>query len=268
MKQKEGRVVLEALENNKREVLNGQGYVEIVDMMGDDYRILETARVSTGAQARKGDEKDRNLIRYLYKNQHMTPFESVVTTWKVKAPLFIVNQLERHRSMSFNEESTRYTQMNNEYYIPESFRQQSTSNKQSSTGIVDNNSELIYDYTYSIEDSFGNYESLIEDGVAREQARMVLPVALMKNLFITVNLRNLFHFLELRLDEHAQYEIRVYAEAILNILKSIDGLKWSIEVFEEIFQLNQCIQWKLKEEKDVGYFIDYVKKYETKSNTL
>lgn len=252
---------------NRREVLNNQGFIELVDIMGDDYRILETARVSTGAQARKGDEKDRNLIRYLYKNQHMTPFEQVVTTWKMKAPLFVVNQLERHRTMSFNEESTRYSEMKNEYYTPETFRQQSTSNKQSSSGIVEHNSDLIYDYIYSIEDSFDDYEELLEDGVAREQARMVLPTAIMKNLYFTVNLRNLFHFLELRLHNHAQYEIRVYAEAILNILEYQNGLKWSIGVFNEFRELRYAFQEAVNTAgKDTSELLEYLQQYNKKGN--
>lgn len=219
---------------DQRDVLD-KGYIELVDLMGDDYRILQTARVSTGAKPSKGDEKDRGLIRYLYNNEHMTPFESVVTTWRMKAPIFVARQHFRHRTMSPNEASQRYTVVDSEYYVPDYFRIQSEYNHQASVKCMDEktNNMLKIDYMNTMEYIIEEYNYMLEDGIAREQARMILPTSMYTNYYFTVNLRNLFHFLELRLDEKAQYELRQYAESILDILRNIDGLKWSLEVFEE-----------------------------------
>ena len=219
---------------NKIEVLD-HGFVELVDFMGDDYRILQSARVSTGGAAQKGDKQDRGLIRYLYSNKHLSPFEQVVFTFHVKMPIMVARQWMRHRTFSYNEYSLRYSEAIKEYYIPENFRIQGDKNHQGSGESVDETNNFIFKDAYidGVENSLNLYEGYIEDGVARELARNVLPVSLYTEVYMTVNLRNLLHFLELRMHEHSQMEIRVYAEAILQILRGIDELKWTIEIFME-----------------------------------
>ena len=108
------------------------GEVELIDRMGDDYRILQSARVSTGSSAKKGDKEDRGLIRYLYKNQHLSPFEQVQFTFRIKCPIFVARQWFRHRTFSYNEYSGRYSKMIEEMYLPENFRVQGIKNHQGS----------------------------------------------------------------------------------------------------------------------------------------
>ena len=219
----------------KEQVLD-HGSVELIDYMGNDYRILQAARVSTGADAIKGDVKDRALIRYLYMNQHSSPFEQVVFTWKLKTPLFIANQWVRHRTGKFNFASARYQKLPTIDYKPDEFRIQDTKNKQNSfTGFTpEQNAQLISMYQDLLDHSNEVYDYMTEQGVAREQARGIMPMARYTEFFFTIDLRNLFHFLELRLHEHAQYEIRVFAESILRQLEDIPELKWSVEVFNEM----------------------------------
>lgn len=224
-----------------RSVLNN-GYIQLVSIMGDDYRILESARISTGANPVKGDEKDQGLIRYLYKNKHLSPFEQVVTTWRVNLPIFVARQWMRHRTQSFNEKSARYTELPKQFYIPEEFRLQSTTNKQGSgKDIVEGKEkeELYHTYIDSMDDIYLSYDELLQAGVAKEMARFVLPMAQYTEFYTTVNLRNLFQFLTLRLHSHAQLEIRLYAEAMLDILKSLSYLKWSVSAFEEFRELDE-----------------------------
>lgn len=221
------------------------GYIELVDYMGNDYRILEAARVSTGAQAKKGESKDRNLIRYLYKNKHLSPFEMAVFTFRVKAPIFVARQWFRHRMGSFNEASARYKEFEWEPLRPKIYRVQDTKNKQNSSGMLiadDHNSatDLVENAYTEAEISYGK---LLHLGVAREQARIVMPVGQYTEFMWTVNLRSLLHFLELRLHPHAQKEIRDYADAILSILHSLENeFKWTLEIFQEGMLLQYAIQ--------------------------
>jgi thymidylate synthase (FAD) len=219
-------------EHTRKNVLD-HGFIELVDYMGDDYRILQSARVSTGGVAQKGNDKDKKLIRYLYKNEHLTPFEQVTMTFHVKCPIFVARQWMRHRTMSFNEYSGRYSKMIDDKYVPVSIKCQSKKNHQGAEGIHENNLKRLRTIIEAYDFSQDRYDFMIDDDVAREQSRIVLPLGQYTEFYFTVNLRNLFHFLELRLDEHAQYEIRVYAQAIMKILNNMDGLKWSVEVFKE-----------------------------------
>lgn len=199
------------------------GYVRIVDVLGSDLSVIRSARVSYDAEWRAGDElKDAKLINYLWKNKHTSPFESVVFTFEVKAPIFVFRQWHRHRTWSYNEVSARYTELPEEFYVPErsQITTQSVSNKQMRTDVIHKNandwSELMRLHNNT---SFALYKSMLEDGVPRELARTVLPVATYSRMFATVNLANLFKFLTLRNHSHAQYEIRVYAEAILKLIE-------------------------------------------------
>jgi thymidylate synthase (FAD) len=210
---------------DKVDVLD-HGFVRLVDHMGDDLSIVRSARVSYNADWRSGDEegKDEKLIKYLWKNKHTSPFESVVFTFEVKAPIFVFRQWHRHRTWSFNEISARYTELDEGYYVPaiEKITTQSKSNKQMRT---DEQHPFAEDIARAIDQSnmlaFEMYRQLLIDGCPRELARSVLPVGAYSRMFATVDLHNLLHFLKLRLHEHSQYEIRVYAEAILTSINPI-----------------------------------------------
>jgi thymidylate synthase (FAD) len=208
---------------SKTNVLD-HGFVRLVDSMGSDLSIARAARVSYDAAWRAGEDQgsDAKLIRYLWKNHHTTPFEAVTFTFEVKAPIFVFRQWHRHRTWSFNELSARYRELPEEVYLP-SLREQSQVNKQGSAGEVDAKlSWELQDHVKGVyEKSFQVYRYLLGKGVARELARSVLPVATYSHMFGTVNLLNLLKFLTLRCDFHAQYEIRVYADAMLDLIRPI-----------------------------------------------
>ena len=208
------------------------GHVKLVDNMGSDLSIVRNARVSYNAEWRAGEDEgsDTRLIRYLYHNHHNTPFESVVFTFDVKAPIFVFRQWHRHRTQSYNELSARYRELPEEYYIPdaEHVGTQSLDSKQSrdihdSLGhtqekMINDSLDLLKDHWTR---SFDLYNYLLAQGWPREIARTHLGVGTYSHMFTTVNLHNLFGFLRERLHQHAQYEIRVYAEAMLELIRPI-----------------------------------------------
>lgn len=209
---------------HKVDVLNG-GFVRLVDYMGSDLSIVRSARVSYDADWRAGDEqKDAKLIAYLMKNKHTSPFESVQFTFEVKAPIFVFRQWHRHRTWAYNEISARYTELDEGYYVPEleQITSQHSSNKQMRTNEQHPDAEWMRrEIVEQNEAAFTTYRTLIERGCPRELARSVLPVGAYSRMFASVNLHNLFHFLRLRLHEHSQYEIRVYAQAMLQLIEPI-----------------------------------------------
>lgn len=202
------------------------GFVRLVDWMGDDLSIVRAARVSYNADWRAGSEEksDAKLLRYLLKNKHTSPLEAVVFNFELKMPMFIARQWHRHRTWAYNEVSARYTELPEEFYIPDlnKITTQSTDNKQMRTEqqhtlADDFRSAMILSNTKSFE----VYKVLLKSGCPRELARSVLPLSTYTRFFGTVNLHNLLHFLTLRCHLHAQYEIRVYAEAILRLISGI-----------------------------------------------
>jgi thymidylate synthase (FAD) len=202
------------------------GHVRLVDHMGSDLSIVRSARVSYNAEWRSGEDegKDSKLINYLIKNRHTTPFESVTFTFEVKAPIMVFRQWHRHRTWAYNEVSARYTELPEEYYIPalEVITLQSASNKQMRTDELHPQGELIRKIMReSNERSFAAYKQLLGIGCPRELARSVLPVATYSHMFATTNLHNMLHFLGLRCHTHAQHEIRVYAVAMLELIRPI-----------------------------------------------
>lgn len=221
----------------KREVLNG-GFVRLVDVMGDDSSIVQMARVSYG-EGTKTVREDRGLIRYLMRNFHTSPFEGVEFKFHVKAPLFVMAQWHRHRTASLNQQSARYSEMPTDYYIPEESRiqKQSKDNKQGS-GEAFTETEargIRIQMMNSSRNSYEVYQKHLEKGVARELARNSMPVSGYTEMYWKMDLHNLFHFLQLRMDPHAQYEIRVYADAIAEIIKEYVPIAW--EAFED-YRLN------------------------------
>ena len=213
------------MQDNKIEVLN-HGHVRLVESMGSDLSIVRNARVSYDAEWRSGEDegKDAKLLDYLVRNHHTSPLESVQFTFDVKAPIFVFRQWHRHRTWSFNEVSARYSVLPEEYYIPEvsQITTQSTSNKQMRTDEVHPHAET---FQRAVSDqcaqAFSLYRRLIAAGMPRELARGVLPMNTFSHMFATVDLHNLSHFLRLRLHAHSQYEIRVYAEAMLKLIEPI-----------------------------------------------
>lgn len=213
------------------------GIVRLIDHMGNDLSIVRNARVSYDAEWRAGEDKgsDSRLINYLYNNGHNTPFEAVTFTFEVKAPIFVFRQWHRHRTQSFNELSARYRELPEEFYIPEPHLvgKQNADNKQMrdvmtadefntlSHGQKEEVENWLIKMNHHNRNAFGLYRQMIADGVPRELARSVLPVSTYSHMFATVNLHNLFRFLSERLHSHAQYEIRVYAEAMLELIEPI-----------------------------------------------
>jgi len=210
---------------NAKRVLD-HGLVRLVDHMGSDLSIVRAARVSYDAEWRAGEDdgKDAKLIGYLMRNRHTSPFEAVTLTFEVKAPIFVFRQWHRHRTWSFNEVSARYTALPEEFYVPavEQITTQSASNKQMrTTERHDDAPQMRNVIDRTCREAFAAYQGLIADGCPRELARGVLPVNTYSHMFASVDLHNLFGFLRLRMHSHAQYEIRVYAEAMLALIEPI-----------------------------------------------
>jgi thymidylate synthase (FAD) len=211
-----------------------KGFVRVIDYMGDDAAIVQAARVSYG-RGTKQVSQDEGLIRYLMRHRHTTPFEMCEIKFHVKLPIFVARQWIRHRTANVNEYSARYSVLDNEFYIPkpEQLSAQSRSNRQGRgavlTGgeaervmaILREDADRLYSHYEEMlnEDTAGNVRDEGRDGLARELARMNLSLNFYTQWYWKVNLHNLFHFLSLRADPHAQYEIRVYADAMLDVVK-------------------------------------------------
>lgn len=202
------------------------GFIRLVDSMGSDLSIVRAARVSYDAAWRAGEDQgsDTRLINYLLKNRHTSPFEVVNFTFEVKAPIFVFRQWHRHRTWRYNEVSARYTELPDEFYLPvlDKITQQATDNKQARTDEQHPHAGPIQHLIdLSCKESMQMYKRLLRMGCPRELARSVLPVSTYSHMFASVDLHNLFHFLSLRAHSHAQYEIRVYAEAIMELIKPV-----------------------------------------------
>lgn len=201
------------------------GYVRLVDHMGDDLSIVRAARVSYDAAWRAGEDQgsDERLIRYLWSHRHTTPFEAVTLTFEVHAPIFVFRQWHRHRTWSFNELSARYRELPTEFYVPQpdQIGSQSINNKQGRTLDGSDRLDSVALYQASCREAFDTYRVLLADGWPRELARSVLPVSTYSTMFATVNLLNLFKFCTLRSDPHAQHEIRVYSDAMLDLIADV-----------------------------------------------
>lgn len=221
---------------------DGISKLEYIDHMGDDLRVVEAARVSysndLGLRVSRSmmqklmPDKDVKLIRYLLDNNHTSPLEHNTVTFMVKCPLFVRSQWHRHRMASYNEVSRRYTSEEIEFYFPtaEELRIQDTKNKQSSVfgsePAWSKNAKYLLLMREQANRSMDLYKRMLGDDIAREQARMVLPQNLYTRFYYTANLHSILHFYRLRADSHAQYEIRVYAEAIGDIMMSLFPVTW------------------------------------------
>ncbi len=212
-----------------------KGFVRLVDYMGGDQRIVQSARVSYG-EGTKSYRQDRALIHYLLRNWHTSPFEQVQLTFHTKMPIFVARQWVRHRTARLNEISGRYSVMKDEFYVPEpeNIRPQSANNKQGrSDERFDPEAEasLVAQFVAEQKQAYSNYEGLLDQNVARELARANLPISMYTEWYWQIDLHNLFHFIRLRIDPHAQYEIRVFAEAMAQCAKAVAPM--AFEAFEE-----------------------------------
>ncbi len=234
------RAVSEGMEAHlyKAHPVLDHGFVRVIDYMGDDGAIVQAARVSYGAGTRHV-QNDEGLIRYLMRHWHSTPFEMCEVKLHVKLPVFVARQWIRHRTANVNEYSARYSILDREFYIPapEHLAAQSTVNNQGRGAVLDGaEAARVLDLLKSDADrSYDNYEAMLsqdgQQGLARELARMNLPMNIYTQWYWKVDLHNLFHFLRLRADAHAQYEIRVYAEIIAACVR--DWVPLAFAAFED-----------------------------------
>jgi thymidylate synthase (FAD) len=218
------------MQPNEIQVLD-RGFVKLIDHMGSDLSVVNAARVSFGKRKDAFDEGDEKLINYLAEHDHTSPFRHTALTFHVKAPIFVFRQWMKHRIASeFNEISGRYVEFpEDEFFVPETFRRQAKVNKQGSEGRVDGDEgaqalELFLD---TCRNSVAQYKKMIALGVCREQARCVLPLGLYSEVYWTVSLQAVAHFIRLRTDSHAQWEIQQYAHAVRGIVEGVfpAGLK-------------------------------------------
>ena len=217
--------------------IHNEGFLRLVEVMGDDHAVVRAARVSYGEES-KGDEADRRLVNYKMEHEHGTPFEHINFTFHIKCPLFVARQWMRHRIGSFNEISGRYVQISENFYQPDIWRANvNPRNKQDSIGINWGNDldEIEEVFAAAIEKSHGAYNHLLQLGVAREQARIVLPLATYTEFYWTVNARSLFNFIRLRISPDAQKEIRDYAEVLLEIGE--ETAPWSFAAFRKKYSV-------------------------------
>ena len=214
------------------------GYVRYIDHLGTDMRIVEAARVSYGG-ASKGEEADKKLLEYLFKNRHTSPFEQCNITFNIKMPIFVMRQFVRHRTFRLNEWSGRYSELKDEFFQPEVWREQDTKNKQGSLPPRVKDSHEMAEWqdlcTKAMEEAYSAaydaYNSLLKYGVAKELARIVLPVGIYTEIYVNVDLHNLVHFWNLRLDPHAQKEIQDVAWAMLTIAEHL--FPWTVTLFDK-----------------------------------
>lgn len=235
------------------------GFVRLIDVMGDDNSIVQAARVSYGVGTKTVNE-DRGLIRYLLRHKHTTPFEMVEFKFHIKLPIFIARQWIRHRTANVNEYSGRYSEMKDEFYLPdlEQLRHQSTLNKQArSEEELDPNvaAEIRKIMLNTQLKLYDEYKGILDKGLAREIARINLPLSNYTEWYWKIDLHNLFHFLRLRIDDHAQYEIQEYGKAMAEIVKKVVPVAW--EAFEDYILDSQYFsKMELKALKEI---IDFTK---------
>lgn len=229
---------IDAIIGNKIDILD-HGFIRLIDYMGDDSSIVQAARVSYG-KGTKSVSKDAGLIKYLMRHKHTTPFEMCDIKLHIKCPIFVARQWLRHRTASVNEYSARYSIMEDEFYCPKGDKigKQSTSNNQGreSNDFCKERIELITsEINNANKIAYMDYDNLMNScELTRELARSVLNLNVYTQFYWKINLHNLLHFLRLRADSHSQYEIRVYAEAILDIVK-----KWVPLTYDAYVQYYQ-----------------------------
>ena len=246
--------------NDKRYVpVLDKGFVGLIDHMGSDDAVVQAARVSYGTGTKKVQE-DRGLIRYLMRHEHTTPFEMCEVKFHIRLPIFVMRQLIRHRTASVNEYSGRYSVMTDEFYMPETFQKQSTTNKQ---GREDSLDEIHGKLSWMLEDvhtnAYSKYEELLDLDVARETARAVLPVSNYTETYWKCNLKNFMHMAWLRMDSHAQWEIRMFADAMYGLVQPL--FPAVCEAFED-YKLNAVRLSSMEVKLTKVIFGDYMENWD------
>jgi len=238
-------------QNRIEKKIGNHGFVALVDVMPRlipegstaDYAIVQAARVSYG-DGTKTPSDDRTLIRYLMRHRHTTPFEMVEMKFHVSLPMFIARQWIRHRTANVNEYSARYSLVPDSFWKPCQTRSQGTTTKQTGEGFAGEDADvLLKESLDKAESLYADYEKLIASGVCREQARAILPVSAYTQWYWKCDLHNIFHFLSLRIDKHAQQEIRDYATAMFDMVKEVFPI--SSEAFED-YRMNSISLTKLE----------------------
>ena len=196
------------------------GFVKLIDTMGDDEEVENAARISYGKGTRKVSQT-RNLIRYLMRHKHTSPFEMCEVKFHLKLPIFVMRQLVRHRTANLNEYSGRYSEMSNEFYLPQGdyLQKQSKTNNQGRGEDHPKKGALQFEFNRIYDNAMMAYQTLLEEDLAKEISRAVLPVANYTECIWKVDLHNFFHFVRLRSDSHAQREIRDYSDAMYELVK-------------------------------------------------
>ena len=255
---------------NKKIACLDLGFVELVDVMPRivpdgqtcDYAVCQMARLSY-QHGTKTVNEDKGLLNLLMRNSHTSPFESIDIKLNLKMPIFVSRQFCRHRTSSLNEISARYSIMKDEFYFPTAsdIRKQSSSNKQGSDGLIDDLQSSVFaeNIKSQCHAAYDLYTRMIDAGVTREQARMILPLNLYTQFYWKQNLHNMLHLLALRMDNHAQYEIRVYANAMYEIISKL--VPWTIEAFDNYHPMRNAIKLTRMEK-------EAIQKYNSSKNSL
>jgi thymidylate synthase (FAD) len=211
----------------------GSGFVMLESSMGSAVTIVNAARVSMGRRVEEISEPDRRLLRYLWEHEHTSPFRHVQLQFHIKAPVFVLRQWMKHQvGCAWNEISGRYVTFEQQAWTPAAWRSQSPMIKQGSGGDLDDetNERAAELYAAAMRASFHAYEALLALGVAKEQARLALPLCLMSECYWTASLQAVLHFLRLRQDGHAQAEIRAFADAVRALVEQVDGLDLVLDI--------------------------------------
>jgi len=199
---------------SKIDVLD-KGFVRLVDVMGSDLSVVNSARISFANESKTFGARDEKLLKYLWEHRHTSPFRHATLQFHIRAPLFVIRQWQKHQvGCSWNEVSGRYVKFDAEFYTPEVWREQHESNKQGSKGEIKDQYGANCCYEGALKVCVDKYEYLLSIGVCKEQARMLLPLSLYTECYWTASLQAVIHFLSLREDSHAQLEIQRYAQAI------------------------------------------------------
>ena len=235
------------------------GFVKLLDVMGDDEEVENAARISYGEGTRKVSQT-RNLIRYLMRHKHTSPFEMCEVKFHIKLPIFVMRQLVRHRTANLNEYSGRYSVMSDEFYLPQGdyLQKQSSTNNQGRDEVHPKKGLLQFEFNRIYDNAKMAYQILLGEDLARELARVLLPVANYTECIWKIDLHNFFHFVKLRSDSHAQREIRDFSDAMYELVKprfplcceafedyGRDAITFSrkeMEIIKDMRQLADCSQ--------------------------
>ena len=202
------------------------GSIELINYNGSDLEVVNTARVSFNKRSSVKSEKDVKLLKYLWENGHTSPFRHCYFSFRIKCPIFVLRQWQKHQvGCAWNEASGRYIQFENDPHLVTKWRAHADNVKQGSKGLINEEQSMVAWATYlnAMKHAYFAYEELIKAGVCKEQARMVLPLAQMTHSIWTASLQAVIHFLTLRMDSHAQYEVRQYATAVNEVILGIEG---------------------------------------------